>query len=158
VKEDSVPAYSSLLYLLTDGGHARLVRRAEATGHYVTVEEIDGAERLAKLREELRASLPARTFSKGSPRRRSAIGPEDYIRPAKEAFAAEVADHAVEVARREQLAGIFVAAPARLLGPLKVRLDQQVPVTGALRKDLTKAPDQELGAWLDVSLGRRVSH
>ena len=56
------------------------------------------------------------------------------------------------VAQREQLAGIVLAAPARLLGPLKARLDRRVPVLGAIRKDLTKAPDHELGAWLNDAL------
>jgi protein required for attachment to host cells len=139
-----------LLYLITDGGRARLVRRTP-TGHFVTIEEIDGEQRLKTLRQELRASPPAREFSKGSPRR-SAVGKEDFYRPAKEAFVGDVADRAVEAARREQLDAVFLAAPARLLGPLKVRLDQRVRVAGAIRKDLTKAPDHELGVWLNEAL------
>jgi protein required for attachment to host cells len=142
---------TELLYLITDGGRARLVRRSPSTGQFVTVEEIDGAERLRTLRQELRSSPPARSFSSASPQR-SAVGKEDYVRPAKEAFAGEVADRAVAVAQREQLAGIVLAAPARLLGPLKARLDRRVPVLGAIRKDLTKAPDHELGAWLNDAL------
>jgi protein required for attachment to host cells len=144
---------TEILYLITDGGRARFIRRSPSTGHFATVEEIDGGERLRILRQELRSSLPARSFSSASPRR-SAVGKEDYLRPAKEAFAAEVADRAVALAEREQLGGIFLAAPARLLGPLRLRLDRRVPVVGAIRKDLTKAPDHELGAWLNDALKR----
>ena len=146
-----MPRSSHLLYLLTDGGRARLVRRSSESGNYVTVDEIDGGDRLRLLRKELRASPPARAFSKGSPRR-SAVGEEDFYRPAKEAFMAEVADRAIDFARKEQMDGVFLAAPARLIGPLKARLDEQIPVTGTIRKDLTKAPDHELGAWLNESL------
>lgn len=139
---------SRLLYLLTDGGRARLVRRSPGNGQYVTVDTIDGEARLRTLREELLASPPDRTFSRGSPRS-STVGGADFYRPAKEAFMAEVADRAIDFARREQLEGVFLAAPARLIGPLKARLDEQVSVAGAIRKDLTKAPDHELGAWLN---------
>jgi hypothetical protein len=141
-----------MLYVLTDGGRARFVRRSPETASYVTVEEIDGGEQLRTLRNELRSSPPARTFpSKGSPRR-SAVGELDFYRQAKEAFVASVAERAIDYARREQMDGVFLAAPARLIEPLKARLDKQIPVAGAIRKDLTKAPDHELGAWLNESL------
>jgi hypothetical protein len=43
---------------------------------------------------------------------------------------------------------MFVAAPARLIGPLRRRVAAQVEVVGALEKDLTKTPDAALGKWL----------
>jgi protein required for attachment to host cells len=138
----------NLLFVLTDGGRARLVERAASNGAYSTIEEIDGAARLATLRKELRASPPARSFSSASPRR-SAVGPEDYLRPAKEAFVREVAEHAAEVCRHRKFNGVVVAAPARLLGELRRGVEEHAPVAASLGKDLTKAHDHELGAWLD---------
>lgn len=136
-----------LLFVLADGGRARFVERP-APGQFVTIEEIDHTAALQQLRKELRASPPARTHSSTSPRR-SSVGREDYFRPAKEAFMAEVAERAVTLVRQRNLDGVFLAAPARLIGALRLRVHQLAPVVGALRKDLTKAPDHELGAWLD---------
>jgi protein required for attachment to host cells len=138
----------NILFVLTDGGRARLVERAAGNGAYSTIEEIDGTGRLKTLRKELRASPPARSFSSASPRR-AAVGPEDYFRPAKEAFVREIAERAAEVCRRRQFEGVVVAAPSRLLGELKRGVEAHAPVAASLGKDLTKAPDHELGAWLD---------
>lgn len=136
------------LFLITDGGRARLVERRNDPPRYVTFEEIDGAARLKTLREELRASPPTRSFSSTTPAR-AAVGREDYVRPAKEAFIGEVADRAAEVCRLRGLEGVVIAAPARLIGPLRARLEGRARLAGAIRKDLTKAPDSTLGAWLD---------
>lgn len=137
-----------LLFVLADGGRARFVERSPAGGRFVTIEEIDHTAALQQLRKELRASPPARTNSSTSPRR-SSVGREDYFRPAKEAFMAEVADRAVALVGQRKFDGVFLAAPSQLIGALRLRLGELTPVVGALRKDLTKAPDHELGAWLD---------
>lgn len=141
---------SRLLYLITDGGRARLVRRSPETGQYTTVEEIDGGARLRALRRKVRSSLPARSFASFS-KARSAVGKEDFYRPAKDEFVREVAERAISLAKREQLEGVFVAAPNRLIGPLKAGLGRRIAIGGLLRKDLTKAPDHELGNWLKAS-------
>lgn len=143
-----MPRATRLLFLLTDGGRARLVERSPGNGHYVTIEEIDGGSRLQTLREELATSAPGRSISSTSPRRAS-VGRDDYLRPAKEAFVSEVADRAATVCRRAKFDGVVVAAPSRLIGPLKRSLEGRIAVAGALRKDLTKAPDSALGAWLN---------
>ena len=52
---------SKLLYVLTDGGRARLVERSPSSGDFVTIEEIDNQAALRQLRRELRASPPVRT-------------------------------------------------------------------------------------------------
>lgn len=139
-----------LLFVLADGGRVRFVERSASKGHFATFEEIDRAAALSQLRRELRASPPARTHASTSPRR-SAVGKEDYLRPAKEAFMAEVAERAVALLRERQLDGIFLAAPPQLIGLLRARLDGAAPVAGAIRKDLTKAQDHELGVWLDAA-------
>lgn len=139
----------NLLYVLTDGGRARLVERSPTDGHYVTVEEIDHTERLRTLRQDLRASPPVRTFSSHSPDV-AGVGPEDFVRPAKEAFMAEVAERAAGRLRSDRLDGVVVAAPSRLIGAIRLRLEaQHARVAGSVRKDLTKAPDETLGSWLD---------
>jgi protein required for attachment to host cells len=140
-----------LLFVLTDGGRARLLERSPGDGHYVTIEEIDGSGKLQATRSEMRATPPGRANASASPRR-SAVGPEDYLRDAKEAFIGEVADRAVAVCRQRDLAGVVIAAPPRLIGPLRTRLEDSVTVAGEVRKDLTKAPNVELGAWLNAAL------
>lgn len=139
-----------LLFLLADGGRARFVERSQPNGHFVTFAEIDRTQALSQLRSELRASPPARTHASTSPRR-SAVGKEDYIRPAKEAFMAEVAERAVALVRERQLDGVFLAAPSQLISPLRAHLDGAAPVVGAIRKDLTKVQDHDLGAWLSAA-------
>ena len=99
-----MPRAPKLLFLLTDGGRARLLERSPENGHFVTLEELDGAAALRTLRRELRGSPPGRAMASTSPQR-SAVGPEDYLRPAKEAFIGEVADRAADVCRRLQAAG-----------------------------------------------------
>jgi protein required for attachment to host cells len=138
---------NKLLFVLADGGRARFVKRTPSTGHFVTLEEIDRTSALARLRAELRASPPSSTHASASPRR-SAVGEEDFIRPAKEAFMAEVAQRALALVRERELDGVFLAAPPPLIGRLRACLDGQAPLAGAIRKDLTKTPDHDLGAWL----------
>lgn len=136
-----------LLFILADGGRVRFVERSQSNGHFSTFEEIDRTQALAQLRAELRASPPARTHASASPRR-AATGKEDYLRPAKEAFMTEVAARAVALVRERRLDGVFLAAPTQLIGPLRTGLEGTAPVVGAIRKDLTKTPDHELGEWL----------
>lgn len=139
-----------LLFVLADGGRVRFVERSASNGRFATLEEIDRTAALSQLRRELRASPPARTRASTSPRR-SAVGKEDYIRPAKEAFMAEVTERAVTLVRERRLDGVFLAAPPQLIGPLRARLGGAAPMVGAIRKDLTKAQDHELGAWLSAA-------
>lgn len=141
------PMPRKLLFVLADGGRARFVERSADNGAFVTVDEVDRTPALQQLRAELRASPPVRTHSSTSPRR-SAVGREDYLRPAKEAFMAEVAERAAALLKARRLDSVFLAAPSQLIGRLRTRLEDRAPVAGALRKDLTKAPDHELGAWL----------
>lgn len=136
-----------ILFLLTDGARARLVERSPRTGDFTTLSEVDRRNRLKGLRAQLRASAPGRSVQSGTPERH-AIGREGAVRQAKEAFVEEMADHAAEVCRRRRFQAVFVAAPARLIGPVRRRLATQAPVVGALRKDLTQEPDAGLGQWL----------
>lgn len=140
--------HTKTLFLLADGAHARLVERSPANGDFVTIEEIDGRDRLEGLRSQLRTSRPAMTSTPHSSHA-DAVGEADFTREAKEAFVAEVADHAVEVCRKKGFMGIFVAAPPRLIGPLRERVSAGASLAGSLDRDLTKAPDAILPKWLD---------
>jgi protein required for attachment to host cells len=137
-----------ILFLLSDGARARFVERSPQTGDFVTISEIDSRDRRGVLRTELRASAPGRSLQSGTPERH-AVGREGAFRQAKEAFVEEMADRAAEVCRQHDFQAVFIAAPTRLIGPLRRRLATQVMVAGALQKDLTKAPDAALGRWLD---------
>ena len=138
---------SPLLFILADGGRARLVRRAPEGRHYVTVEEVDHTDRLRALRRELRATPPVRVFSSHDARR-SAAGPEDLLTPAKEAFMREVAERAVAHGGSEP-GSVFLVASPRLRTVLQRSLDGRVRIVGTLGKNLTKVPDHALGDWLD---------
>lgn len=143
-----MPHRARLLFLITDGGRARLVERAPGTRHYMTVEEFDGASALQALRDELADSPPGRSISSTSPRR-AKVGREDDLLPAKVAFVNTVADHAATVCSRGGYDAVVVAAPPRLIGPLRRHLEGRVAIAGAVRKDLTKTPDAALGEWFD---------
>ena len=140
--------HPNILYLLADGARARFVHRAPETGHFVTIGEIDARGRLEGLRRELRASPPVANRQSGTPQRH-AVGPDRFVREAKQAFAAEVADRAAELCRKDGYVSIFVAAPGRLTGPICERLEGRAKVSGVIEKDLTKSADATLGKWLE---------
>ncbi|MFC3071307.1 host attachment protein [Phenylobacterium soli] len=138
-----------MLYVLADGAHARLVERSHETGDFVTFAEIDGSGRLKGLRRELKGNSGFASQQSGTNQRHDVHG-ADYERQAKETFVHEVADRAAEIAKADGYQGVVVAAPARLLEPLRTRLAQhKANVAGALDKDLTKAADATLSKWLD---------
>ncbi len=106
---------NKLLFVLTDGGHARLVERSPETGHFVTLEEIGNHDT--------------------NPRHDKTV------------FVAQVAKRANEVVRQQMLEGVVLAAPQRLIGPLRDAFMQGPAVVEAVAKDLTKVADHDLGAW-----------
>lgn len=136
-----------VLFVLADGARARLVERSAETGYFVTLQEIDSRHRLRELRKELRASPPARTHEQGSPGGH-AVAQRDFFRSAKEAFAAEVAEIAASLVRQRAYEGVYLAAPARLIGTLRSRLARKAAIIGEVNRDLTKAPDADLAKWL----------
>jgi protein required for attachment to host cells len=136
-----------VLYLLADGAHARFIERSPETGYFVTVQEIDGRDKLRALRDEIQGDRPTWTTQQGLTGG-DAISPQDYFRTAKEAFAAEVADHAASMVRKRAFQGVFLAAPARLIAILRKGLDGKAAIAGELNRDLTQTPDAELDRWL----------
>jgi protein required for attachment to host cells len=140
---------TKVLFLLADGARARFVERSPETGHFVTVQEIDSREDLRTLRKEVRATRPTWTTQQGLPGG-DAVNPHDYFRSAKEAFAADVAEKAAAMVRKQAYEGVFVAAPARLIAVLRRGLTGKATIAGELNRDLTKAPDAELAKWLPL--------
>lgn len=138
---------TNTLFVLADGARARLVRRTPG-GHFATFAEVDAREDLEKLRRELRASQPPVNRQSGTPVRHS-LGKSNYIRQAKEQFVAAVAQEALQAVQAGGFEKVVLAAPPRLIGPLRERLGDGARVVGALKRDLTKSPDAELPRWLD---------
>ncbi len=136
-----------VLFTLTDGGRARFVEQFSQTADFVTVEEMDNSGALRELRRALRANPPVRTINSLG-RRRHAVGREDYLRSAKEAFAARVAERVTVLVKGGGFEAVALVAPRRLLGALRRELGEAVPIAEVIGKDLTKTPDHELGAWL----------
>lgn len=106
---------NKLLFVLTDGGKARLVERSVETGHFVTVETIGNHD--------------------------------TNPRHDKVAFVEEVAHRAIEVVRKKGLEGVVLAAPQRLVGPMRDKFHHGPAVVEALAKDLTKVADHDLTTW-----------
>lgn len=138
---------TNTLFVLADGARARLVRRTPA-GHFATFAEVDAREGLRRLRRELRASPPPANLQSGAPIRHT-VGQSDYVRQAKEQFVETVADEALRAVQARGFDRVVLAAPARLIGPLRERLGDHAQVAGSLNRDLTKSPDAELPRWLD---------
>jgi hypothetical protein len=130
------------LYVLADGGRARLVERSPDTGDFVTFEEMAGEHppRIADTRP--------RSFQSGTSERH-AIGREDDSRIAKEAFMTDVAERVAQVCAARGVEKVWIAAPSRLVGPLQERLARNALESIVVTRDLTKTPDSALGRWLD---------
>lgn len=138
-----------LLYVLADGARARMVEPRPEPHRYATIEEIDARDDLRQLRRELRASPQSRNQQSGSPGLEHTVGRGGYVREAKQAFVRKVADRVTRRLEQGDYQGVVVAAPDRLLGPLRERLQEAGARTRAINRDLTKTPDGDLAAWLE---------
>ena len=69
----------TLLFILCDGGRARLVQRAPDGGGFVTIEEMDNGETLRALKAERAANPATRVFdSVGKGRHGASVGPGQW--------------------------------------------------------------------------------
>ena len=135
------------LFVLADGGRARFVERDPETRAFRTVQEIEGGEALAEVREAQRRNPAARSVQAATGVRHT-TGNEDPYRQAKAAFATGVAAAAVEALRSRGDHALILVAPARILAVLTEAVGAGAPVADTLDRDLTKAPDIELERWL----------
>lgn len=138
-----------LLYVLVDGARARFVERRPTPPSFATFEEIDARDRLQALRRELRASPRPRNRQTGSPGLEHTLGRGAPIREEKQRFVAGVAERTAKLLRDGGYEGLVVAAPDRLLAPLRRRLQDAGTEPIAINRDLTKTPDAGLTQWLE---------
>ncbi|HVM99296.1 MAG TPA: host attachment protein [Caulobacteraceae bacterium] len=142
-----MPHQRKLIYVLADGAHARFVERAADTGAFVTVQRMNGEARLDVIRAEERNEQPGRTFESATTGSHG-VGRSDAYRRAKESFIADVGRTLGEVLERRPVEGVVLAAPSRLLKPLRSSLPPRTVVVAEIGKDLIKTPDHELETWL----------
>lgn len=151
-----MPQHPRLLYVVADGGSARLLERRSSDGEFVTIRRLDGRGRLAAVREEQRDEHAGRSFESATTARH-AVGREDDYRRAKAAFAREVAEAVNEMLAAESSSesssgawsGVVLAAPSRLVRVFREALEPRTNLVSTVAKDLTKTQEHELGRWLD---------
>lgn len=120
------------LFVLADGGHARLVERSAETGAFVTFEEMTAAD----IPHARRGPAPG-------------LGVDDATaRHDKEAFAAEVSARAMQICAARGIQRISVSAPARLVGVFRIHLARSTLQSEVVERDLARTPDRALGRWL----------
>ncbi|MGA0603183.1 host attachment protein [Caulobacter sp. KR2-114] len=134
------------LFVITDGGHARLVERSSETGDFITVEKLENHSARKGPPYAGRGGAPTETMG-GPDGHRHAVAREDQARAGKEAFVSQVAERVTSLARSRALDGVVLAAPKRLVGQLRDGLGKDVHVVDVLGKDLTKVRDHDLGEW-----------
>jgi protein required for attachment to host cells len=66
-------------------------------------------------------------------------------------YARILATHLSRFAAGHRVEGVILAAPARVLGPLKAELEGGPKVLGELAKDLAGTPDHKLRDWLTAA-------
>ena len=129
-----------VLFLIADGGRARLVQRSAETGGYVTLKELS-APRARRSGEKVAVF---QSFGFG----RSTTEPSPDARARSNAdFLKEVGRLATDTAAAGGCDGLVLVAPARLMKTLRLSV-KGVTVIGELAKDLTKTPNHELAGWL----------
>ena len=121
------------LFVLADGGHARLVERSTDTGAFITFEEMS-------------ADHPDHSRRGPAPERGVKADPS---RQDKEAFVAEVSARAAQVCATRGIQRINVSAPARLVGVFRNHLARTALQAEVIERDLAKTPDHALGRWLN---------
>lgn len=137
----------TLLYILADGAHARLVRRDNADAPLRTVAVRDHTAALAQLRAALKAQPRGQTHESLTPQSYS-VGRSGDVHREKARFMGEVADWAVETAGKDKGIGVVIVAPTRLAPLLRRALGRRLPIVGELHKDLIKVEDAGLEARL----------
>jgi len=135
------------LYLLADGGHARLVEKVAETGAFRTFREMNGERRLSAVRRAAH-STPAVRSVQSADGSAHTTGREAPYRQAKAAFAGDAVRQACAVARERESDGLILVAPAQILRAMKEATPPSIAILGMLAKDLAKTPDHELDRWL----------
>lgn len=134
-----------ILFVITDGGHARFVDYGAETESFVTIGNMD-------LNHALQSPLLGDVLTVHSEGDQHIRGSEAHVREVHEAFAHAVSKSARTLASKGDFSEVFIAAPARLLGLIRDDLAKQFQIAGTASKDLTKVGDHDLAKWLKSAL------
>jgi len=136
-------------YVVTDGGHARILQRRDAQGAFDTLREIVSSD-IHRHSHELGTERPGRTHESGTVVRHALQPREDLHQAEKRKFVEEVARALNEANARDEFDRLILVAPAHALNELKHALDapSQRKVDAQLQKDLTNVPNAELAKHL----------
>jgi protein required for attachment to host cells len=131
-------------FVVLDGARARWIRRSDASRDLVTENEMKAEPYPAPTSRE------GMVFQSGGPGRHAVeerVGPAERSR---EAFVERVAEALNAQAEQGAYERLAIVAPSRTLNALTAALSPTARsrLSNTLAKDLTKAPDHELGRWL----------
>ena len=129
-------------FVIADGSRARWVHRTEAND-FVTERELNAGHGGHKSGGSVSVHAPSgHTFRVDQ---RTSAAREVRVR-----FAHEVADAISAQAAQGAFDRLALVAPPRILSAIRDRMSvgASAKLARTLAKDLTKAPDHELGAWL----------
>jgi protein required for attachment to host cells len=131
-------------FLVVDGGRARWVRRSvDAADDFETVEVLQAPP---QLRDETDGVVFEGTCGQSF-----SVGQRNEARTRHHAlFASQIADLINAQVQNDGFERLSIVAPVRMLNAIKSRLSPpaRAKLGKTLAKDLTKAPDHELGNWL----------
>ncbi|MGO9675525.1 MAG: host attachment protein [Methylocella sp.] len=133
-----------LWIVVADGEHARIVAPRE-DGVLQTHDRIDSQS--AHLRSsDLGADQPGRVHESAAVARHGAEPRTDPHEAAKERFARDLGAWLLQSSRQDAFDELVLVAPSHILADLRESLDKPASdkLRGALAKDLTKVPDDEL--------------
>lgn len=141
---------SRTLYVVADGGRARLAERTEA-GAFKTRWAVESPD-IHSAGRDLVSDAPGRSFESAGATRHAIEPRVDPRDKAEDAFVRSVARRLNGDADVLAAAHLVIAAPARVLGALREGLSRDVTskIRHAIPKDLTKVPDHALSPHLPV--------
>lgn len=144
--------------VVADGEHARILVPRE-DGALLTQERVDS--KTAHLRSsELGADAPGRVHESASATRHGVAPRTDPHEAAKARFASDLGAWLLQSSRQGAFDELLLVAPSHVLAVLRDSLDKPATdrLRGALARDLTKVPDDELQPHLAewVRPARRV--
>jgi protein required for attachment to host cells len=130
--------HRNIAYLIADGAHGRiLVWDRDGENYRTCVEIADGPAPVAR-------HHPGTVSESFSHQRHGFDDKEEARKKTRSAFAHVLAEHVRQFAAEHPVEGFVLAAPARVLTPLKGQLKEGPAILGLIGKDLTKHGDHEL--------------
>lgn len=151
-----MPPHRRLLIVVADGEHARFVRPGPGNALYsdATFNSVLAHKRSA----DMGSDHPGASFHTGSSAHHAQAPRHDPHTMGKEKFAHRIGSELNAAAARLEFDELVIVAPPHVLTAIRDRLDAatRATVTGTLKKDLVKVPDDEL--WPHVAHWVRPVH